>query len=483
MKKGVRSYGTRIISFPFLFIGCIFLCTPNVNLFDLLPDAVGYLLLMLAIRRAGDVFPHFDAAYENFRRLLWISLAKIPASLVMMYITGTNLQERGIITVFAISFAVLEWIFAFPAFRSLFESFIYLGEREGVMCALRTKSGKSADTLSILSMIFLIVKGACSFLPEIVFLSTFEYNGSLDPGAINPVVFYPFLAIVGAILALILGIVWVVSLCSYFNFLKTDEEMQELLETKAQALTPELQALDEKRRQRSFLFLLTAGFIFAVDPLIGNRDLLPNAFAALSFFFAFTFFTKSSITRHGKIFSLLYLVVSVIENVFSASFFAKFKLVDVAFRDAALLRYAPVVLLRLVESGLFLITLLSAMRLLRDFIQTHTGKNLRPENMILRQGLQDELVSRTKKLSIFAALYALLRPVSAILMAVTTRHVITEKEANQFYSEGTVVYSSLFSWLWMLLLAVGIFVAAYAFSLMREVRREATLEKPDFSQE
>lgn len=474
--------GARILSFSMLLIGCIFLCTPNVNLFDLLPDAIGYLLLMLAVRRASEVFPHFDVAYENFRRLLWISVAKIPATLIMMYIMGRNMAERGIITVFAVSFAIIEWIFAIPAFRNLFEGFVYLGEREGVVCALRTPRGKSVDNLSILSIVFLLVRGACSFLPETVLLSTFEYNGSLELGAVNPATFYPFLAIIAFVIALAMGLVWLFSLKAYFGNLKEDEGMRTLLEAKATLLAPELQASDEQRHARFFFFFLAAGFLFAIDPLIGNRDLLPNAFAALAFFFAFRF-CEAKQSKYGKILSLGYFAVSVTENVFTELFFAEFKLTDIAFRDAALVRYAPVVGLRLLESVLFFLTVLCAMQLLKDYILTHTGKGLRPEDLVLRNEVHEGLLKRVKRLSFFSAVYALLRPIVAALMAVTTRHVITEEQANQYYSEGTTVYSSAFSWLWIVLLVVGIAVAVYVLSLQSEVKTEAQLKKPDSYQE
>jgi len=471
-----KKQGNRILSLRMLFVGCVFLCNPNLNLFDLLPDAVGYGLLLLAVRRASEVFQHFDTAYCNFQRLFWINIAKVPAILVMMYITGTNAAERGLITVFALSFAVLEWIFALPAFRALFEGFTYLGEREGVLCTLRTQDGKSVDKLSLLSIAFLIVKGACSFLPELVFLSSFEYNGSLEIGAVNPKVFYPFFTAVGLIVSLVVGLIWIFALKSYFGALRRDEQMQDLLAQKASLLADELCASDEKRRRRTFFFFLSAGFVFAVDPLIGNRDLLPNAFAALAFFFAFALAENEAASKKGKLISLIYLALSVAENVLSASFFARFKLTDIAFRDAALGRYIPVVGLRLLESAFFFLCVLLLMALLRQFVLTHTGRGLRPQDLVIRNEVHATLLSRIKRLSVFSVIYALLRPISAVLMTVTTSHVVTEEEANQFYSEGETVYSSAFSWLWILLLVLGVALAVYAFYLIKEIKSESSPE-------
>lgn len=483
MNNDSLTRGAKILSFPLLFLGCLFICTPNVNLFDLLPDAIGYGLLLLAIRRAGEVFQHFDAAYRGFYTLFWINVAKIPATVIMMYITGIDLEERGLITVFALGFAIVEWIFAIPAFRNLFEGFAYLGEREGVLTALRTSSGKSVDSLAVFSFVFLIIKGAASFLPECVFLSTFDYNGSLEPGAVNPAVFYPFLAIGGFLITLVTGLIWLFSVNAYLSNLKRDPEMQALLLGKAELLAPELHAADERRHRRLFLFFLTAGFIFAIDPLIGNRDLLPNALAAISFFFAFRFAEGNVFPKRGKILSILYLFVSLTENVFTTLFFADFKLTDVAFRDAALYKYAPVVGLRFLESVLLILTVLALASILKEFIVANTGKALRPEDLVLRNEIHEELLARTKKLSFLSVIYALARPVSAALMAVTTRHIITEEEANEFYSEGTTVYSSAFAWLWILLLVFGIALAVYAIFLVGEIKSETGLQNSDKNRE
>lgn len=473
---------SRILSFRLIAFACIFLCTPNLNLFDLLPDAVGYGLLLLAIRRSCAIFPHFDDAYRGFRTLFWVNLAKIPAIFVMLYITGKDLEERALITVFALGFAIVEWIFAFPAFRNLFEGFAYIGESRGVMQALRTPNGKSVDSLSILTMVFLAVKGATSFLPEMVYLSTFDHNGSLEIGAVNPAVFYPFFAAGGLLISLVVGLVWLFSVLPYLKELKRDGDMQALLFGTAELLKDDLSAADQKRQRRFFLLFLSLGFVFAVDPLIGNRDLLPNALAAISFFLAFHFCNGEKFV-HGKLFSLIYLAVSVVENIFTARFFKAFAITDIAFQDAALWHYAPVVALRLAESVLFAVTVFFSMKLLKEFILTHTGKQLRPEDLVLRNEVHTELLRRVKRLSVFVPLYALLRPVSAALMAFTDRHVITETEANEFYSEGTIVYSSAFSWLWILLLIAGIALAVYAAALIHDVRCEAEFENPDTSEE
>lgn len=469
----------RVLSFALLLVGAIFLCNPNVNLFDVLPDAIGYALLASAVRLSAEVFPHFDAAHRGFRILFWINVAKIPAILAMMRIAGINMDERGIIAVFALGFAVVEWIFAIPAFRALFEGFTYIGEREGVESALSVKeSGRSSDGVALFTLIFLIVKGALSFLPELALLSSFFYSNSLENKTINPAAFYPILALFGFLVMLVLGLAWLFTLRPYLVGMRDDKRMAELLSAKAAVLAPALDATEDKRKKKLFFAFILAGFFFAIDPLIENRDLLPNALSALAFFFAFSFVGGKDAKR-GKILSLLYLVASILLTVASALFFKEFKYTDIAYRDAAYLQYIPVIVAYVVEAIFFVATVMTALASLRAYVKENTGKSLRAQDTVLRNEVHAELFGKVKRLGVFSVIYAVIRPVSAALLQFTERHVITAEEANDMYAEGAVVYSSRFAWLWILILAVGALVASLAFSLVKEIKLESGLITDD----
>ena len=69
-----------------LFIGLIFIFTPSINLFDLLPDFIGYYLIAQAIAAPSDLTPYFADARERFQKLLWISASKLVAIVVMLTI-------------------------------------------------------------------------------------------------------------------------------------------------------------------------------------------------------------------------------------------------------------------------------------------------------------------------------------------------------------------------------------------------------------
>lgn len=469
-----------LLSFGMMLAGMILLCNPNLNLFDIMPDAIGYGLLLLAVRASADIFPHFDEAERAFRTLMWINIAKIPGIYLMMTVTGINMNERGMITVFALGFAVVEWIFAIPGFRALFEGLTYIGEREGVFSAISVKgSEKKYDSLISLTTVFLIVKGACSFLPETVFLSTFFYNGSLDPRAVNPTAFYPLLAILAFLITLVFGLIWIISLAPYLQGMRKDDEMTALLAKKGESLAERISLAKEQRRTRLFFLLFLVGFVFAIDLPISGSDYLPDYMGAVALVLSFFLIENKTLALRGKILGALYAVASIARAILSMQFFERFSYVDVAFRDAALAKYMPVLIATLAEGILFFLTILSLLLYLKDFILANTGKSLRAKDTVIRNEVHTYLKKKNLRLGIIALVYAVLRPVTAYLLTIAESHTITKEEANQYYSVGSRVVTSKYAWLWILVLAVGIFMAAYAYFHTRAIKLEADMLSED----
>ena len=469
-----------ILSFGMMLAGMILLCNPNLNLFDVMPDAIGYGLLLLAVRSAADIFPHFDEAERAFRILFWVNLAKIPGIYLMLRVTGINLNERGIIAVFAIGFAVVEWVFAFPGFRALFEGFTYIGEREGVSSAISIRgSEKRFDTLMALTTVFLIIKGLASFLPETVYLSTFFYNGSLDPRAINPTTFYPLLAAFGFLVTLVFGVIWITHFAPYLQGMRRDGGMIALLSAKGDTLATKLFEAKERRRTRLFFLLTLVGLFFAMDLPMNGKDVLPDFMGAISFFFVFLLAEDKKVAFRGKIATALYAVSSLTRTVFTARFFEEFGYADITYRDAAQARYTPVLIAYAIEAVFFFLTVLMLLFLLKRFILENTGRSLSLKDTVIRNEIHTELCKKNNRLGFLAFLYALLRPVSAYLLTVTESHTITKEEANQYYGVGTRVVTSKYAWLWLLVFAVGLLLAVYAYFHTLSIRREADLLSED----
>ena len=68
-----------------LFAACCFLWNPVIGVTDILPDAVGYLLLMLGLSALADLdrSEQLLDAQKAFRAMLWVSLGQIAAELLV----------------------------------------------------------------------------------------------------------------------------------------------------------------------------------------------------------------------------------------------------------------------------------------------------------------------------------------------------------------------------------------------------------------
>lgn len=455
-----------------LFLGCVFLFTPNISLFDLLPDFIGFALLLSAIREAAYIFPHFEEARRGLRRMLYISVAKLPASLLMLSIASKSLDERSIVTVFSLSFAVLDLIFLLPALRSLFEAIVYIGEREGISVCLTDGRGYSVDTLTLFTLIFFILKHVMSTLPEFTLLSLFEKMGSLDPGAFNIAALYPVFAVIGAVAVFVVGILWLSRMKRFTDALRQDEALCALLSSKAEEHSEDIAARSDRRRALAVLYLLMGASLFLVDPILDDRDVLPNLLAAVLFFLFFRFADTGKYNRAGKWLSCLYGTLALGTFIAREMFFANFKATDVAFRDEAFFRYLPVEILTVLESGALVALLLLVCSVLRDFVLAKTGRGLRETDLVLRNDVHFSLIKKIKGLGVLGILYAAARIAEVFLLTAVDRHVITEEEANQYYGVGDVVYSSRFGGSWFVLLILGIILSAYVFFLVRSLREE-----------
>ena len=472
-----KKSGSSLLRTGKLFLGCVFLFTPNVSLFDLLPDFIGFALLLSAIREASYIFPHFDEAYRAFKRMLYVSVAKLPASLLMLSIASKNMDERSMVTVFSLAFAVLDLVFLLPAFRSLWEGFVYIGEREGVQVCLEDGAGGSIDSLTLFTMIFLVTKHVMSTLPEMTLLSLFEKIGSLDPGAFNIATLYPVFAVLGAIIVSVLGILWLAKIRRFLSALGADETFAALLAQKETEHGEGIALRTERKRSLTFLYLLLGASLFLIDPVFDDRDVLPNLFAAVFLFLAFCYARKGTLAVIGKWVSVVYGATALGTIVARDIFFTDFTVIDVAFRDEALFRYLPVEILTVIESALLIALVFLLCYVLRDFVLHNTGKGLRETDLILRNEIHASLIKKIKGLGVFGVLYAAARAAEVFLLTAVDKHVIAEDEANQYYGVGDVVYSSKYGGTWFILLTLGIAFAAYVFFLVRSLREEMGAEE------
>ena len=83
------------IRFGMIVAAIVLLCNPNINLFDIMPDFIAYLLLSISLTYAGAANPYLSQAREGFKQLMWLNLSKFPALILMMMIRGGDSSQKS----------------------------------------------------------------------------------------------------------------------------------------------------------------------------------------------------------------------------------------------------------------------------------------------------------------------------------------------------------------------------------------------------
>lgn len=322
----------------YIIAGCAFLFNPTVNLIDVLPDVIGYLLILKGMEKLSDLNGELDSAKRKFKAAAWIAAIKF----LVMFLTPV--MDSTWYLLFAFSFGVLEMIYGIPAFVELFGGISYLEMRHTRHRTRRAESAKprfggtfdktefedgtayfelyprrddeeappffeeripfpggterlgisdagfasrmgdrtaylyESEEARIVSVIFLVVRAVCACLPEFTALFGTEPGASRDYSGTRSV-----LAVLLAAVSLVFGIVWFIRMFRYFTVFRQDKPFVAALEEKyaAEILTDEL--LWTKRKTSAFCSLSIIAYVFFMCmPFSG---VLINNHALDSFFF------------------------------------------------------------------------------------------------------------------------------------------------------------------------------------------------------
>ncbi|MBP5209485.1 MAG: hypothetical protein J6125_01350 [Clostridia bacterium] len=274
--------------FGLMIAAIIFLCNPNVNLIDPLPDFFGYLFLALSLSDAEVAFPYFSEARSGFFKVMWISLSKIPAALLMLSIWSRDYSQKSIIPVFTLSYAFVELVFLIPAVSAFFEGVFYLGTRFDCECVLKTPKNLgslTAEGVTRVTLIFLLIKGIMGTLPEFSLASVRQYSPDavMTGGRVVASSLYPLLLLAGAMIVLILGISWASILIRWLRYLARDGGMDRLLREHLLAKADVLATRRRLGRVAAALTVLTVGVGCGIDLVFDDVNMLPDVLSAVMF--------------------------------------------------------------------------------------------------------------------------------------------------------------------------------------------------------
>ncbi len=470
----------------------ILLISPNVGVFDILPDFIAYFIIAKKLGYACECAPFFEEAREAVRKLALVTLIKLPASLLMTSFRAENYSDNDIRALFAITFAVFEAVLLFPAVKNLFAGFSYLGQRSENTALIKSfytnkKCTKmmSPDSLAVFTYAFMLYKCLMSVLPETFLLTKIITTGEAER-YFNIARLYPYAVVFGIVSVLTLGIIWIGRFKKYI--LAFNENGGFVLALDSMLDGGRRAELDVKKRVEGMKFgllLLAVSSVLTLDlrfDNLNNIDLLPSFFLGFIMMFAgirLSIFTDKGC--HVKLLGSLFTVCAFLRFLFEFSFFEKYGYELLSINANAKRSYILLIGAFVLETLFFIIFASSVGKILRAFVIKNTG--IEPSNE--RYSRQDAEYHKllTKKVYIFTGLSIALwlsKLAECILRFFSKNtYVSWEVEGGDMSiirPDTGLVSESPLPWFGVAVLIISIIYIIYSFYFTSELREDVEMK-------
>ena len=266
--------------------GAVFLFDPFISVVDLLPDALGYLLMLLGLYRLSDLDERLAEACKGLRYLALIGVARLVSLFLTFGLVSPNEQPVFVLLIL-FTLGVLDCIILIPMWKNFCGGVLYLGSRNDATTMFdregrggSTRRRNAAERYTAYTVAFFVLREVLAVLPELTVLS--HEKGGVEMGDATP--FYDFIGLyrmLGSGIALILGVIWLIMTVGFIRRLKRDTPFFEALTHKYRAEVLTRGDLFARRAVKSSLVCLLVAAVFALDVYLDHVNVLPDILAAL----------------------------------------------------------------------------------------------------------------------------------------------------------------------------------------------------------
>ncbi len=488
--------GGHVVSWGCIVVALIFLANPMPLLVDILPDAIGFALILFALRRAVGEINAFNDLRRPTQTLLFISLSKIPALVIMLSIWGGNSGERAILAVFTLVYSIMEFIYLRTWTHEFFDAMARYGQAYHCEAALSTTGHSyriSPETLERLTLIFVFVRSLLSCLPEIALVPLTEIDLS-GTKIIKWNALYPILLILACFVLLIFGIIWACYIVAYVKRIAADKEAGKRIAARITVGSRAERQNSFRLISHTFLFLSIA-ILLQFDIVFDEVNYIPDTLSAIFFFLSALCLNRLI----GKQIPLLlttvgYGVASVAYYTTNALFYEDYTDAMISMYQEAADAHTRLLIVSGITSLIFIVMLILFALTLRQIIERYIGLvngGLLYERMTEKMRHATDEEKKVLDHSYSAVEKAAKREMRIKLLICTVIGVIyaataflndlgaryTERvDASSDYTTG-YTYLSRFGWLGAVLWLVGIawFVLAMHFSSRMKEEAEINL--------
>jgi hypothetical protein len=221
---------------PALYLpALIFLCNPNVQGLDILPDFIGYLLLVAGLRRVSLLDESFAEASRLFRRMAWLSAAQL-IGIFWIFTVPSAEEVPTLVLLLCFVMGVLELMTVLPACRQLFHGLSYIGSRmDGTVLFTPVRGahgGDITDRACRRCQTFAVVKVVLCAIPELSSLTDASYRAGAT--LVNWYAYVHGFRAIAFVIGAVVGVIWLVRTARYLNRIAQDHALWNALLTRCE---------------------------------------------------------------------------------------------------------------------------------------------------------------------------------------------------------------------------------------------------------
>ena len=361
-------------------VGAFFLFDPFISVMDLLPDALGYLFMLLGLYRLADLDDRLAEACKGLRYLAFIGVARL-ASLFLTFGLVSPTEQPVFVLLILFTLGVLDCIILVPMWKNFCGGVLYLGSRHNATAmfdregrAGRLRRRNLVERYTAYTVIFFVLREVLAILPEVTVLS--HEKGGVELG--DATRFYDFVGmyrILGGGISLILGLIWLVMTVRFIRKLKNDTPFMEALIHKYRTEVLIRDDLFARRAVKGSLLCLLVASVLALDVYFDHVNILPDVLVAL-----FLILSVVTLRRYaGKntpalLASVGFGGISGLSWYLQVSgYFTQGDFAYILHSDEIHYRWQNLLLLELLSSALLVAAVVFILRSLYTMVKRHTG--------------------------------------------------------------------------------------------------------------
>ena len=372
------------MGFGLVTAGFILLFNPVFYVIDVIPDAIGFFLIVAGLTKLSYFIEKIAQSRSMFLKLAFVEAAKIFSLLLIPYNGGSDK------VLYTFVFSIVELLMFIPALNHLFEGLSYTGIWYGgtALYAKRditktVKSGgrtekkvvRSVDAMSSAKtgiLAFYIFRIVATMLPELTELQLYDYLGEVTALSRSATYYKPFLYVVFALAVVIWGVRYILRVSRFFGSLKKDKAYIDALNRKYEFDILPKGNFFAARTMKTVLLLLLLASASSIMIVLDGVNIMIGAISA-GLLIAAAVMLRRYVKAAVFIIPIagVRAVLSVINFVTQYYYFAEYNAMDAKWISGATERYYNLAMLEAVEYVFALASFLFFIAVLMKAVKGH----------------------------------------------------------------------------------------------------------------